>query len=83
MNAKSRAVEQLAAMQEDLRKVGKPSPMTREEYDQKRQRLEADAEDARKALNRARARYIQITDSLRDLRHEWLEQQATDRAGEK
>ncbi|MFD7995537.1 hypothetical protein [Streptomyces mexicanus] len=57
--------------------------MTREEYEEKRRRLSEDAEDARKALNRARARYEQITDELRDLRIEWQEQQAADRATEK
>ncbi|MFF8784862.1 hypothetical protein [Streptomyces sp. NPDC015125] len=57
--------------------------MTREEYEEKRQRLSADAEDARKALNRARSRYEGITDELRDLRLEWRDQQAADRAGEK
>ncbi|MFK8851270.1 hypothetical protein [Streptomyces sp. Ac-502] len=49
--------------------------MTEEEYEEKRQRLEADAEDARKDLNRARARYDEIASALRDLRLEWRDQQ--------
>lgn len=51
--------------------------MTREEYDEKCRRLEADAEDARKALNRARTVYGKACDELRDLRVEWNEQQRT------
>ncbi|MGQ4393823.1 hypothetical protein ACN6K5_003609 [Streptomyces violaceoruber] len=57
--------------------------MTAEEYEEKRRRLSEDAEDARKVLNRARARYEQITSELQDLRIEWRDQQAADRATEK
>lgn len=57
--------------------------MTEEEYEERRSRLSADAEDARKALNKARARYDEITDALRDLRVAWREQQAADRDDEK
>lgn len=35
--------------------------------DERERRLKADAEDARKALNRARARYDGLCDELRDL----------------
>lgn len=49
--------------------------MTEEEYEEKRRRLSADAEDARKALNRARSTYDRITEEIRDLRIEWQEQQ--------
>ncbi|MFJ8657429.1 hypothetical protein ACIRNU_34465 [Streptomyces rochei] len=58
--------------------------MTEEEYEERKRRLSEDAEDARKVLNRARARYEQITDELQNLRVEWQEQQRTaDRATEK
>lgn len=53
--------------------------MTEEEYEEKRRRLSADAEDARRALNRARSLYDGITDELRNLRIEWQEQQKTAR----
>lgn len=49
--------------------------MTREEYEEKRRRLEADAADAKKTLNRARAVYDGICDELRNLRVDWNEQQ--------
>ncbi|MFJ6566665.1 hypothetical protein ACIQNU_04545 [Streptomyces sp. NPDC091292] len=49
--------------------------MTREEYEEKRRRLEADAEDAKKAYNRARAVYDGICDELRNLRIDWQEQE--------
>lgn len=52
--------------------------MTREEYEEKRRRLMADAEDARKALNRARAVYDRICDELHGLRVDWNEQQKTE-----
>ncbi|MFE6520856.1 hypothetical protein [Streptomyces sp. NPDC057794] len=58
--------------------------MTREEYEEKQRRLEADAEDARKAYIRAKAVYDGICDDMRNLRIEWQEQQkAADRATEK
>lgn len=38
------------------------------EYEALRRRLEADAEDARKALNAARRRYDAICDELTELR---------------
>lgn len=58
--------------------------MTREEYEEKQRRLEADAEDARKAYIRAKAVYDGICDDMRNLRIEWQEQQkAADRAAEK
>ncbi|MFK4801659.1 hypothetical protein ACI3K5_23630 [Streptomyces sp. MPA0124] len=57
--------------------------MTREEYEEKRRRLEADAADAKAAYNRARALYDGICDELRNLRIDWNEQQKTDRAAEK
>lgn len=49
--------------------------MTEEEYKQKRRRLEVDAKDARKALNRARTVCEGICEELRSLRIEWREQQ--------
>jgi len=49
--------------------------MTREEYEERRRRLEADAADAKKTLNRARAVYDGICDELRNLRVDWQEQQ--------
>jgi hypothetical protein len=49
--------------------------MTRDEYEEKRRRLEADAEDAKKAYNRARAVYDGICDELRNLRVDWNEQE--------
>jgi hypothetical protein len=54
--------------------------MTREEYEEKRRRLEVDAADAKAAYNRARALYDGICDELRNLRIDWNEQQkAADR----
>lgn len=49
--------------------------MTREEYEERKQRIEADAEDARKAFVRARARYDQLCEDARELRWQWQEQQ--------
>ncbi|NUP15406.1 MAG: hypothetical protein HOZ81_04745 [Streptomyces sp.] len=49
--------------------------MTREEYEEKRRRLEADAEDARKTYIRAKSVYDGICDELRNLRIDWNEQQ--------
>jgi hypothetical protein len=49
--------------------------MTQAEYEDRRRRLEADAADAKKTLNNARARYEQITNELRDMRILWQEQQ--------
>ncbi|MFH9813376.1 hypothetical protein ACH4NI_35090 [Streptomyces olivaceus] len=57
--------------------------MTPEEYEEKRRRLSEDAEDARKTLNRARARYEQITGELQALRIVWRDQQAAERTTEK
>lgn len=51
------------------------TPMTREEYEEKRRRLEADAEDAKKSYVRAKAVYDQICTDLRNLRVDWNEQQ--------
>ncbi|WP_369212716.1 hypothetical protein [Streptomyces flavofungini] len=51
--------------------------MTRDEYEEKRRRLEADADNAKKALTRARAMYDGICDELRNLRIDWNEQQKT------
>ncbi|MFI8448206.1 hypothetical protein [Streptomyces erythrochromogenes] len=42
--------------------------LTPAEYEARRRRLEADAEDARKALNAARRRYETICDELAALR---------------
>lgn len=49
--------------------------MTPEEYEDRRRRLEADAEDAKKALWNARAHYEQICEELRNLRIDYREQQ--------
>lgn len=49
--------------------------MTREEYEERRRRLEADAADAKKAYVRAKSAYDGITDELRNLRIDWQEQQ--------
>ncbi|MEU2996942.1 hypothetical protein ABZ684_05095 [Streptomyces sp. NPDC006995] len=49
--------------------------MTSEEYEEKRRRLEADAADAKKTLNRARATCDDICEELRNLRIDWTEQQ--------
>ncbi|MFJ6729385.1 hypothetical protein ACIQPQ_31235 [Streptomyces sp. NPDC091281] len=49
--------------------------MTRDEYEAQRRRLEADAEDARNTLNRARVTYDTICNQLRALRIEWNEQE--------
>lgn len=58
--------------------------MTREEYEERRRRLEADAADAKKAYIRAKSVYDGICDNLRNLRTDWQEQQkATDSAAEK
>lgn len=53
--------------------------ISEEEYEAKRERLEADVEDARKAHVRARSRYEQLSDELRNLRLDWQEQQRTAR----
>ncbi|MDX2794627.1 hypothetical protein [Streptomyces scabiei] len=49
--------------------------MTRDEYEAKKRRLEADIEDARKAFVRARGLYDQLCDEARDLRWQWRQQQ--------
>lgn len=49
--------------------------MTREEYEERRRRLEADAADAKKAYIRAKSVYDGICDELRNLRVDWNEQQ--------
>lgn len=49
--------------------------MTREEYEDQRRRLEADAEDARKTVVNARANYERICDELNELRCAWRDQQ--------
>lgn len=49
--------------------------MTREEYEETRRRLEADASDAKKSYIRAKGVYDKICDDLRNLRVEWNEQQ--------
>lgn len=54
--------------------------MTREEYEEKRRRLEADAADARKAYIRAKSVYDGICDELRNLRVTWNEQERSGRA---
>ncbi|HEX5565413.1 MAG TPA: hypothetical protein VFY14_00460 [Streptomyces sp.] len=48
--------------------------MTEEEYEERRRRLSEDIEDARQTLNRARSRYDQLCDELRNLRQDWKEQ---------
>ncbi|GAA1065184.1 hypothetical protein [Streptomyces asiaticus] len=50
--------------------------MTKEEYEERQRRLATDIEDARQALNRARARYDQLCEESRNLRIDWREQQA-------
>jgi hypothetical protein len=49
--------------------------MTEKEYENQKRRLEADAEDARKTLVRAKGVYDGICNDLRELRLEWREQQ--------
>ncbi|MFD9868534.1 hypothetical protein ACFXI8_27195 [Streptomyces niveus] len=49
--------------------------MTREEYEEKRRRLEADADEAKKTYVRAKSVYDSICDELRNLRVDWQEQQ--------
>ena len=49
--------------------------MTREEYEEARRRLEADAVDAKKTYIRANSVYDGICDELRNLRVDWQEQQ--------
>ena len=49
--------------------------MTREEYEEARRRLEADAADAKKTYIRAKSVYDGICDQLRNLRVDWQEQQ--------
>lgn len=49
--------------------------MTRDEYEEQRRRLEADAEDAKKTYVRAKSVYDGICDDLRNLRVDWNEQQ--------
>ncbi|EGE40749.1 hypothetical protein GTY83_06850 [Streptomyces sp. SID4928] len=56
--------------------------MTSEEYEEKRRRLEADAADAKKTLNRARSVYDGICEELRNLRIDWNEQQRNQPAAE-
>lgn len=51
------------------------TPMTREEYEEQRRRLEADAEDAKKVYVRAKSVYDGICEQLRNLRVDWNEQQ--------
>lgn len=49
--------------------------MTREEYEEKRRRLEEDAADAKKTYIRAKSVYDGICDELRNLRVDWNQQQ--------
>ncbi|MEV7654701.1 hypothetical protein AB0O39_11070 [Streptomyces anulatus] len=49
--------------------------MTAEEYEEKCRRLEADAADAKKTLNRAFSVHDGICQELRNLRIDWTEQQ--------
>ena len=49
--------------------------MTREEYEAKRCRLEADAADAKKTYIRAKSVYDGVCEELRNLRIDWNEQQ--------
>ncbi|MEU4051256.1 hypothetical protein AB0F09_18915 [Streptomyces olivaceus] len=49
--------------------------MTEEEYEERKRRLSADAEAARKAHIQAKALYDGICDEMRNLRIEWQEQQ--------
>ena len=49
--------------------------MTREEYEEQRRRLEADAADAKKTYIRAKSVYDGICDQLRNQRVDWQEQQ--------
>ena len=49
--------------------------MNEQEYDERRRRLEADAEDARKTYIRAKSVYDGICEELRLLRLDWNEQQ--------
>lgn len=53
--------------------------MTREEYEEARRRLEADAADAKKTYIRAKSVYDGICDELRNLRVDWQEQQAAEK----
>ncbi len=50
--------------------------MTREEYEEKRRRLEADAADAKKAYVRAKSVYDSVCDDLRNLRIDWQKQES-------
>lgn len=49
--------------------------MTREEYEEKRRRLEADAADTKKTYIRAKSVYEGVCEELRNLRIDWNEQQ--------
>lgn len=49
--------------------------MTRQEYEEKRRRLEADAADTKKTYIRAKSVYEGVCEELRDLRIDWNEQQ--------
>lgn len=49
--------------------------MSHEEYEAQRRRLEANAEDAKKAYIRAKSLYDGICEDLRNLRIDWQEQQ--------
>ncbi|MFB6568249.1 hypothetical protein [Streptomyces noursei] len=58
--------------------------MTREEYEEQKQHIEAEAEEARQEFVRARKRYDQLCEHARELRRQWQEQQkAADRFDEK
>jgi predicted nucleic acid-binding Zn-ribbon protein len=49
--------------------------VTREEYDDRMRRLEANAEDARKSLQRAQANFDSICEEMAALRHQWRHQE--------
>lgn len=49
--------------------------MTREEYEEQMRRLEANAEDARKALQRAQANFDSICEEMAGLRYQWRQQE--------
>ncbi|MFF7335470.1 hypothetical protein [Streptomyces sp. NPDC008150] len=79
---RSTAAEQLGTVRAELANLSTPRALTQERYEEQRRRLEADAEDARKAYNKAKARYDGVCEEMRELRIEWRKQQSADRDDE-
>jgi predicted nucleic acid-binding Zn-ribbon protein len=55
-----------------------PDELSEAEYEKQMRRLQANAEDARKALSRAQANFDAICEEMAALRYEWRKQHEGD-----